>query len=40
MDAVIQLASVLMDRDYAAEAKRTPESLGIGDLSTEALGRL
>lgn len=40
MDAVIHLASVLMDRDYATEAIRTPASLGIGDLSAEALGSL
>ena len=40
MDAVIQLASVLMDRDYAAEALRTPESLGIGSLAAEQLGNL
>ena len=33
MDAIIQLASVLMTRDYEAEAPRTPESLGIGGLS-------
>jgi opine dehydrogenase len=40
MDAVIHLASVLMGREYAAEAIRTPLSLGIGDLSAEALGNL
>jgi len=40
MDAMIQLTSVLMDRDYAGEALRTPESLGIGDLSAEELGKL
>ena len=40
MDAVIQLATVLMQRDYAAEALRTPTSLGISDLSAEALGNL
>jgi opine dehydrogenase len=40
MDAIIHLASTLMDRDYAAEALRTPESLGIGDLSAEELGKL
>jgi opine dehydrogenase len=37
MDAVIQLASVLMARDYAAEALRTPDSLGIGSLTLEDL---
>ncbi len=40
IDAVIQVTSVLMARDYAAEAVRTPESLGIADLSTEELGGL
>jgi opine dehydrogenase len=40
MDAVIHLASVLMERAYASEAIRTPTSLGISDLSAEALGSL
>lgn len=40
MDAIIHLASTLMDRDYAAEALRTPASLGIGGLSAEELGKL
>jgi len=40
MDAMIHLTSVLMARPYATEAIRTPTSLGIGDLSAEALGRL
>jgi len=40
MDSIIQLASVLMDRDYAAEALRTPESLGIGGRSAEELASL
>ena len=40
MDAVIHLASVLMGRAYATEAIRTPTSLGISDLSAEALGSL
>ncbi len=40
MDAMIQLASVLMNRDYAGEAARTPESLGIGELTVEALADL
>jgi opine dehydrogenase len=40
MDAMIQLTSVLMARDYAAEAVRTPDSLGIGQLSALELGRL
>lgn len=40
MDAIIHLASVLMDRDYAGEAVRTPHSLGIGGLSEVELGQL
>ena len=36
MDAIIQCAAVLMNRDYAGEALRTPGSLGIADLSAEA----
>lgn len=40
IDSVIQMASVLMDRDYAAEALRTPRSLGIGDYTAEELGKL
>ena len=40
MDAMIQLTSVLMNRDYAGEALRTPESLGIGDFSAAQLGSL
>jgi opine dehydrogenase len=40
MDSIIQITSVLMDRDYAAEALRTPESLGIGGRSAEELGSL
>lgn len=40
MDAIIQVTSVLMARDYAAEAVRTPESLGIAELSAEKLGKL
>jgi opine dehydrogenase len=40
MDAMIQLTSVLMNRDYAGEALRTPESLGIGELSAAQLGSL
>ena len=38
--AVIHIASVLMARDYDGEAMRTPESLGIAELSTSELGRL
>lgn len=40
IDAVIRITSVLMARDYAAEAIRTPESLGIAKLSAGELGRL
>jgi opine dehydrogenase len=40
MDAMIQMTSILMARDYATEAPRTPDSLGIGDLSAEELGDL
>jgi len=40
IDAMIQLTSVLMNRDYAGEALRTPETLGIDGLSTAELGCL
>ena len=40
MDAIIQVTSVLMARDYAREALRTPESLGIAGISAEELGAL
>ena len=40
MDAIIQVTSVLMGHDYAAEARRTPDTLGIGNLSAEELGML
>lgn len=40
MDAIIHLASVLMSRDYAGEALRTPDSLGVGALSPEQLATL
>jgi opine dehydrogenase len=40
MDAIIQVASVLMERNYAGEALRTPASLNIADLSAEELGKL
>jgi len=40
MDAVIKVATIVMARDYRAEALRTPESLGIGDLSTAELSGL
>ncbi len=40
MDAIIQLTSVLMAQDYAGEALRTPDSLGIGAYSAGELGKL
>lgn len=40
MDAVIKLASIVMARDYRAEALRTLETLGIADRSAEELGNL
>lgn len=40
IDAVIKVTSVLMARDYAHEAIRTPESLGIAGLSAAELGNL
>jgi opine dehydrogenase len=40
IDAIIQFASVLMSRDYAAEAMRTPESLGIADFSANELSSI
>jgi opine dehydrogenase len=40
IDSIIQLTSVLMKRDYAGEAFRTPKSLGIGDLTAEQIASL
>jgi opine dehydrogenase len=40
MDSIIHITSVLMGRDYAAEAPRTPESLGIGGWSAGELAAL
>jgi len=40
IDAIIRVTSVLMARDYVGESARTPESLGIGELSAEELGSL
>jgi opine dehydrogenase len=40
INAIIQFASVLMNRDYATEALRTPETLGIADLSVSELATL
>ena len=40
MDAVINVATIVMARDYRAEALRTPETLGIANLSAEQLSQL
>ncbi|MDH3586416.1 MAG: NAD/NADP octopine/nopaline dehydrogenase family protein [Gammaproteobacteria bacterium] len=40
IDAMIRVTSVLMARDYAGESVRTPESLGIAQLSAGELGSL
>ncbi len=40
MNAMIQITSVLMNRDYAGEALRTPETLGIDSLSAAELASL
>ena len=40
IDAVINIASVVMDRDYRREAIRTPSGLGIADLSPQQLAAL
>jgi opine dehydrogenase len=40
MDSVIRLVSVLMDRDYLGEAKRTMESLGLLGISPKDLESL
>ena len=40
IDAVITVASIVMARDYRAEALRTPESLSIADRSAEELATL
>ena len=40
IDAVIQVTSVLMARDYAGEAVRTPETLDIAELSAKELGSM
>ncbi len=40
MDAVINVASIVMARDYRAEALRTPESLGIAKRSASELASL
>jgi opine dehydrogenase len=40
MDAIIDVASIVMARDYRAEALRTPESLGIAGHSADELAAL
>lgn len=40
IDAVIQVASIVMARDYRAAALRTPATLGIADCSAEELAAL
>ena len=40
IDAVINVASIVMAHDYRGEALRTPESLGIADHSIEELAKL
>ena len=40
MDSVIQVASIVMARDYRAEGLRTPETLGIAGYSAEELSAL
>ncbi|MCH9694788.1 MAG: NAD/NADP octopine/nopaline dehydrogenase family protein [Gammaproteobacteria bacterium] len=40
IDAVINVASIVMAHDYRAEALRTPGTLGIADLSAEELAAL
>lgn len=40
IDAMIQVISVLMGRDYSGQGLRTPEGLGIGQLSAGELGAL
>ena len=40
IDSIIQLTSVLMKRNYADEAFRTPKSLGISELTAEQIASL
>ena len=40
IDAIIAVASIVMARDYRAEALRTPQSLGIAELSVQELAAL
>jgi hypothetical protein len=39
MDAVVQIASVVLGRDFRSEAARTMQSLGLDELSPEELRR-
>ena len=40
MKAMVRIVSTLMGRDYAAEAPRTLENLGLGDYGIEELKKL
>jgi opine dehydrogenase len=40
MDAVIHIASVLLDRDFRHEAPRTLVSLGLSDLDAADMAKL
>jgi len=40
MDAVIQIASALLGRDFRREAPRTLASLGLSDLDADGLAKL
>ena len=40
IDAIIAVASIVMARDYRADALRTPQSLGIAELSVQELAAL
>jgi len=40
MSAVIKLVSVLMDRDYLGEARRTMETLGLSNFTAKELEKL
>ena len=40
ISAIIELASLLMDRDYVGEARRTPETLGLANNTAEELETL
>ena len=40
MSAIIELVSLLMDRDYVGEARRTPETLGLANHTAKELAAL